>query len=212
MRYGVPDSSDTSLTSNQISIYSFSDSDAMTDRLPDQDVNMERETSSSLVLLPPELLSKNYLIYGPGVLSEATLTHPARVAEIFAAIQNSPAPVSAFNNPITSTSSNLLPRPAPPRITPYDGTPNNLREFCSQLINQIQDSQGHFPTEISKVRFAYQCLGSGALIKMRSSFRCLEDTNIPQEIVTLDQFIKALKQRCQDPALLDKAISMEGDA
>lgn len=76
----------------------------MTDRLPDKDVNMERETSSGLVLLPLELWSKNYLIYGPRVLSEATLTHLARVAEIFAAIQNSPAPVSDFNNPITSTS------------------------------------------------------------------------------------------------------------
>lgn len=205
MRYGVPDSADTSLVSTQTSFHSFSDSEAMADRLQDQDINMEREPSSRLVLLPPELWSRDYLIYCPGVLSEATLANPTRVAELFATTQNSPVLVSSLSTPIASPAPNPLSRPTPPRITPYDGSSINLRPFCSQLLNQIQDAEGYFPTEISKVRFAYQCLGSGALIKMRSSFRCLEDPNVPQEINTLDQFIKAIKQRCQDPALIDKA-------
>ncbi|POS83992.1 hypothetical protein EPUL_004290 [Erysiphe pulchra] len=100
--------------------------------------------------------------------------------------ESSPTPAPLSDIPITLTPSpTQYSRPAPPRITPYNGTSGNLRAFCSQLTNQIQDSEICFPTELSKVRFAYQCLGLGALLKMRSSF--------------------PLKQRCQDPALLDKA-------
>lgn len=40
---------------------------------------------------------------------------------------------------------------------------------------------------------------------MRSSFRCLEDPTIPEEITTLADFIQALKQRCQDPSLSERA-------
>ncbi|KAI0991165.1 hypothetical protein K3495_g17022, partial [Podosphaera aphanis] len=40
---------------------------------------------------------------------------------------------------------------------------------------------------------------------MRSSFRCLEDPSVPEELTTLAQFISALKQRCQDPAREDQA-------
>lgn len=72
-------------------------------------------------------------------------------------------------------------RPAPPRMTPFDCTSANLRLFCSQLINQTQDSEAHFPTEIFKVRVAYQCLGTGALAKMRSSFYCLKDPTAPRK-------------------------------
>lgn len=60
-------------------------------------------------------------------------------------------------------------------------------------------------TEMARVRFAYQCLGPGALLKMRSSFRCLEDPSVPPEITTLTGFLDALKQRCQDPGLKQKA-------
>lgn len=168
-----------------------------------EDVNMDRDQHSNLILLPSELWSRDYLIYGPGVLSEATRTNPNPVAELFATAPNSPN--SQATTPTPNPSTNLISRPTPPRITPYDGSSANLRPFCSQLLNQIQDAETYFPTEISKVRFAYQCLGPGALIKMRSSFRCLEDTEVPQEITTLDQFLKALRQRCQDPALVDKA-------
>ncbi|RKF60468.1 hypothetical protein GcC1_165019, partial [Golovinomyces cichoracearum] len=114
-RYGVPDSPDTSLNLNQTSFHSFSDSEAMANILQDQDINMEREPSSLLVLLPPELWSRDYLIYCPGVLSEATKSNPTRVAEIFAKTQNLPVPVSSIDTPITSLSPNLLSRPTPPR-------------------------------------------------------------------------------------------------
>ncbi|KAI0991272.1 hypothetical protein K3495_g16915, partial [Podosphaera aphanis] len=58
---------------------------------------------------------------------------------------------------------------------------------------------------MAKVRYAYQCLGPAALVKMRSSFRCLEDASVPPEITTLAEFLEALKQRCQDPAQEEKA-------
>ncbi|KAI0991976.1 hypothetical protein K3495_g16210, partial [Podosphaera aphanis] len=93
---------------------------------------------------------------------------------------------------------------APP-ITPYDGQASSLRSFCSQLMNQIKSQPAQFPSEKAKVYFAYQCLGPGAISKMRSSFRCLEDTSIPEEITTLSQFVSTLKQRCQDPAREDQA-------
>lgn len=40
---------------------------------------------------------------------------------------------------------------------------------------------------------------------MRSSFRCLEDPSIPTEITTLEGFLLALRQRCEDPSLQDQA-------
>lgn len=161
------------------------------------------DTEEELTLLPADLWSKDYLILGPGVLSAATRTNPTRVAEIFANSQNIAVP-----NPNLDTfnySSIQLPRPTPPRITPYDGSSENLRSFCSQLLNQIQNSESHFSNEMSKVRFAYQCLGPGAVAKMRSSFRCLEDPSVHPEITSLTQFIQMLKQNCDDPARLDNA-------
>lgn len=92
-----------------------------------------------------------------------------------------------------------------PQINPYDGEPATLRAFISQLTNAIQGQDEQLPTEIDKVRYANQCLGPGALLKMRSSFRCLEDPSVPAEILTLSDFITALKQRCQDPGLEEKA-------
>ncbi|RKF84339.1 hypothetical protein GcM1_111003 [Golovinomyces cichoracearum] len=118
----------------------------MADRLQDQDINMEREPSFRLVLLPPELWSRDYLICCPGFLSEATLANPTRVAELFAKLQNSPVLVSSLNTPIASPSPNSLSRPTPPRVTPQDGSSIKFRPFCSQLLNQIQDAEGYFPT------------------------------------------------------------------
>lgn len=40
---------------------------------------------------------------------------------------------------------------------------------------------------------------------MRSSFRCLEDPSISPEITTLEAFLAALKQRCEDLSLRDHA-------
>ncbi|KAI0992908.1 hypothetical protein K3495_g15277 [Podosphaera aphanis] len=40
---------------------------------------------------------------------------------------------------------------------------------------------------------------------MRSYFRCLEDPDVKPEITTMAEFVYALKQRCQDPALIDRA-------
>lgn len=162
------------------------------------------DTEDDLTILPENLWSRTYLTLGPGVLSMATRKNPTRVAEIFADPENSP-PLNRNLDTLALNNFNPAPRPAPPRITPYDGTPENLRAFCSQLINQIQESSYHFSDELSKVRFAYQCLGSGAVTKMRSCFRCLEDPTIAPEITTLAQFIAMLKQNCEDPARLEKA-------
>ena len=155
-------------------------------------------------LLPPSMWSFMYLVHGPNVLSSAVKINPARVAEIFSSQQpmstSIPAPV------LESTSRSMPPlRISPPSITPYDGHPSNLRAFCSQLVNQIQTFENQFPSEIDKVRFAYQCLGPGALSKIRSSFRCLEDPTIPPEITSLDSFLSSLRQRCQDPGLSEKS-------
>lgn len=159
----------------------------------------------TITLLPPELWSPAYLDR-PGILEAATRHNPQRVGEIFNIESNR---LLAANPPIPPNT-NLgqvsgIFRPSAPQITPYDGSASNLRAFCSQLVNQLQDQQGCFPDELSKVRFAYQCLGPGALVKMRSSFRCLEDPTAPIEIKSLAQFLYALKQRCQDPAREDQA-------
>ena len=176
---------------------------ASTYATPESDI---AEMEAAPQLLPPELRTFMYLVHGPNVLGPAVKVDPMRVAQIFAS-QNPPPSESSPQVPITvapSTTTSYL-RISPPSITPYDGHPSNLRAFCSQLVNQIQGSEKQFPTEMDKVRFAYQCLGAGALTKMRSSFRCLEDPTINPEIVTLDEFISALKQRCQDPCLTENA-------
>ncbi|KAI1006282.1 hypothetical protein K3495_g1939 [Podosphaera aphanis] len=86
----------------------------------------------------------------------------------------------------------------------YDGQPSSLRSFCSQLINQFQGLEGQI-SEAEKVRYAYQLLGPGALAKMRSSFRCLEDPLAPADINTLNEFLATFRQRCQDPGLEERA-------
>ncbi|KAI0998176.1 hypothetical protein K3495_g10016 [Podosphaera aphanis] len=109
--------------------------------------------------------------------------------------------VTPSTQPIYSAPSAF--RISAPPITPYDGTHEKLRPFVSQLLNQGQGQL--FPDEFAKVRLAYQCLGPGALAKMRSFFRYLEDPSQPQDIKPLSDFITALKQCCQDPGLLEKA-------
>ena len=155
-------------------------------------------------LLPTELWSFMYLVHGPNVLNAAVKVNPSRVAEIFASQQSSNVSVTVPTPESSSKSAHPL-RISPPSITPFDGHPSNLRAFCSQLVNQMQIFENQFNSEIDKVRFAYQCLGPGALSKMRSSFRCLEDPTVPAEILTLDQFMTALRQRCQDPGLVEKS-------
>lgn len=163
--------------------------------VPQSDV-MEPEP---LELIPPASWTIAYLSV-PGVLALATRENSQRVIEVFTTLPSPSAP------PTTQT----LPSPPPihfsaPTITPYNGRPETLRAFISQLINQLRDHDHAFPTEYSKVRFAYQCLGPGALSKMRSSFRCLEDPSIAPEIKTLSEFIAVLRRYCQDPGLRDKA-------
>ncbi|KHJ30026.1 hypothetical protein EV44_g3344 [Erysiphe necator] len=93
---------------------------------------------------------------------------------------------------------------APPML-PYDGKASNLRTFCSQLLNLFQDQDVSFPTEISKVRYAYQCLGPGALLKIRTHFRCLEDPSVRPKITSISKFLDALKRESGDPGLVYKA-------
>ena len=168
----------------------------------------EMEVEPAPVLLPSDMWSFMYLVHGPNVLSYAVRANPERVAQIFASHQSpvplAPAPLAPEPTPAAISQPPPI-RISPPSITPYNGESSSLRAFCSQLVNQIQSSQGQFHSELDKVRFAYQCLGSGALAKMRSSFRCLEDPSVPAEITTLEQFISALKQRCQDPGLSEKS-------
>lgn len=157
--------------------------------------NMEPEYFE---LIPSVAWNTAYLSV-PGVLPLATRINPQRVLEVFTSI---PSPVAQHMMP---------PQPPPPArilgpaITPYDGRPESLRAFCSQLLNQLQEQDHAFPTESSKVRFAFQCLGPGALAKMRSSFRCLEDPSIAPVIENISDFLVALKRQCQDPGLQDKA-------
>lgn len=155
-------------------------------------------------LIPSEAWNITYLSV-PGVLPLATRINSQRVCEVFTASTTSiPALATSTQPPQTNTYPHHI-RVSAPSITPYDGMPQTLRPFCSQLLNQLQDHDHAFSTESSKVRFAYQCLGPGALSKMRSSFRCLEDPTIKPEIENLSDFITALKRQCQDPGLRDKA-------
>lgn len=200
MSYKVPDSIDNFSLSNseQNSFVSFSDTEnspPMASTVQDNDTVIAQPAgqvssgSQPLQLLSPELWSLPYITFTPEILFAATQTDAKRVSELFASS--------------TPSISQPSPRVSVPAITSYDGRPATLRSFCSQLVNQIQGEQ--FSSEMAKVRFAYQCLGPGALAKMRSSFRCLEDQSIAPEIETLDEFLTALKQRCQDPSLQDSA-------
>ncbi|KAI1001179.1 hypothetical protein K3495_g7022, partial [Podosphaera aphanis] len=114
--------------------------------------------------LPPNLWNLPYITHAKN-LDKAVGINAARVSELFAQ-----AP--------TSTTLQDTPRPPPrlpaPPMQLYDGQPSSLRSFCSQLINQFQGLEGRI-SEAEKVRYACQLLGSGALAKIRSSFRCLED-------------------------------------
>lgn len=120
MRYREPDSSNASSDSNldQASFLSFLDPESMADRPQYEDVNMDLAHGSNIILLPPDMWSRDYLIYCPGVLSEATRTNPNRVTELFATQQTPSPSASILDTPINLTHApNLLTRPAPPRIT-----------------------------------------------------------------------------------------------
>lgn len=165
------------------------------------------DTDSDLVeLIPSDLWSLPYFSL-PGILKAATRANPVRVGEVCMASANPQPPCLSAPAPTIAPPIRI----SAPQIHPYDGKSENLRPFCSQLVNEIQSNENQFPTEISKVRFAYRCLGPGALNKMRSSFRCLEDPSAPVEINNIEQFISALKQRCQDPSLCEKSsLAVEG--
>lgn len=207
MSYKVPDSPDTSHTS--ISYHSSSESpiripmdqnmqDFSTNTNLSQDQGPSRQTNPTL--LPSHLWNLPYITHSPEILEAATKQDGERVSQLFA---SSIAPTTTTTPiPIISSPQTRIHLPIQP-ITPYDGTPRNLRSFCSQLVNQIPPDNSISETE--KVRFAYQCLGTGALAKMRSSFRCLENPSLPAEITTLEEFLAALKQRCEDPSLRDQA-------
>lgn len=208
MSYKVPDSPNTlpNTNSNRSSYHSLPESDnkeIMSNPTQINELEMRSppnqipSSSGSLTLLPPHLWSLPYITFTPEILQLATQTDPNRVSELFAAS----APVAT--PPVNSVPPQPSSRIPVPTITPYDGKPSSLRAFCSQLVNQIQSEQ--FDSEIAEVRFAYNCLGPGALSKMRSSFRCLEDPSFPPEINTLEEFLRALKQRCEDPSLRDQA-------
>ena len=158
-------------------------------------------------LIPSNLWSIAYLSI-PNILEAASQVNPERVGELFQAA-SPPPPVQTqtlFPAPSPShTPSSFALRAGAPRITPYDGSAKNLRIFCATLRNQFLGQDTLFPDDVSKVRFAYQCLGPGALSKMRSCFRCLEDPSVPSEINSLDEFMIALKRECEDPQLRDKS-------
>ena len=209
MSYKVPDSPEAfnHPDSDQESFHSFSSSDisginkhtmAEINENSPQLVNQSLPSSRLPKLLPPHLWNLPYITLSPEILEAASSIDGERVSQLFAASApsttiNSPAPAAPF----------IRPRLPVQPITPFDGSPVNLRPFCSQLVNQIQGES--FVSETEKVRFAYQCLGPGALAKMRSSSHCLVDSTIRPEITTIDEFLAALKQRCEDPSLRDQA-------
>lgn len=179
----------------------------MSQNIRSYEINMDvpREQDSftvppQLPMLPEELWSLPYITHSEQILAAAIRINPTLVGQLFSS--------SAASNAVAHSPS---PRPQPalrlsaPQILPYDGQPSSLRAFISQVTNLIQGQDEQLPTEMDKVRYAYQCLGPGALSKMRSSFRCLEDPSVPAEITTLSDFITALKQQCQDPGLEEKA-------
>lgn len=157
--------------------------------------------STTLPMLPQQFWSLPYITHSDQILAAAIEINPVLVGQLFASSTplSKVAPIAPHTIPPTA-----LRLPAP-QINPYDGQSSSLRVFISQVTNLIQGQNEQLPTEMDKVRYAYQCLGPGALSKMRSSFRCLEDPSIPAEITTLSDFITALKQRCQDPGLEEKA-------
>ncbi|KAI0996809.1 hypothetical protein K3495_g11374 [Podosphaera aphanis] len=168
----------------------------MPNTLSDPQVNTM--DTDSIHLLPSDIWSVLYFQM-LGILAAATLVDPVRVGEISSA--SAPVVSAPTQSAVIQSATLALFRPSPPPITQHNGSSATLRSFCSQLLNQIQGSGIYFPNENAKDHLAYQCLSPGALEKMRSSFRCLEDPSVPVEIKTLDQFIMALKQRCQDPSL-----------
>ncbi|KHJ33055.1 hypothetical protein EV44_g3119 [Erysiphe necator] len=173
----------------------------------DIDPYSSKDQSSStfnIVMLPTNLWNLPYITHSPEILSAAIKIDPELVSHLLAS-SNSTQKLPDIDSNTPSPSPLPALRVTAPQITPYDGKSENLRSFCSQLVNQIEGCGEQFATEMSKVRFAYQCLGPGALLKMRSSFRCLEDPSVPAEITTLQGFLEALKQRCQDPGLEEKA-------
>lgn len=97
---------------------------------------------------------------------ENLLRNLSRVFEIFFApptytSQNitssvEPKSASALMHPIAASL-----HPISPTITSFDRTTANIRSFCHQLVNQLQDQGKLFPTEESKVLFESQCLGPG---------------------------------------------------
>lgn len=170
--------------------------------MEDAPASLPLSPAHEIYLIPSHLWNAQYLLQVPGALNLASRKDPVRVAEVFS--QSAPQ-IQAPNSDQAPSSAFPPTRLTAPSILPYDGDSNSLRTSVSQLVNQIEDHEHFFATEMSKVRFAYQCLGSGALVKMRSCFRCLEDPSVPPEINTLSEFIDALKRQCQDPCLEDKA-------
>lgn len=208
MSYRVPDSPDTldQSTSTDNSFLSLIDSENLdtmsslemqgNQSISNDSIDQSHSKLANLTLIPSHLWSLPYITHSPEILEAATRMDGERMGWLFASSTSSHTP---------TTSISPQPRlhlPIQP-ITPYDGKPENLRSFCSQLVNQIQTES--LVSESEKVRFAYQCLGPGALAKIRSLFRYLEDPSISPEITRLKGFLLALRQRCEDPSLRDQA-------
>ncbi|CCU82989.1 unnamed protein product [Blumeria hordei] len=152
------------------------------------------QTTKPINLLPLKFWSLPYITHSPEILDAAIIFNPERVGELFAA--------SGQKDTLSKSTPQVFREPAL-RIPLYDGTSGNLPLFCSQLMNQLQGQP--FSDELSKVRYAYSCLGPRALRKMRSHFLHLENPIVPMEIQNITEFLAALKQECGDPNLMWKA-------
>ena len=189
---------------------------------------MASDPKDSSALLPPEQWTSEYLL-NPAIFVQALQFNPTQALTImaqasvefqqerqqFLASQNSPPP---DRQDILAKTVDLLaqlqlkqitrennPRLSASPLTPFDGTPDSLRPFLSQLTNRLQTYAAQFPDEQAKVRYAYDHLSSAAANKMRSQFRHLEDPSVAPEITTISQFFNALRQQFTDPALKDTA-------
>lgn len=206
MSYRVPDSPDTLAHSNSTNSSFLNFDIEIRQTLSDvadheNPLNLPQDQghsrSRNIVLIPSHLWNLPYITFLSEILEAASQLDGERVSKLFEQSIFSPTPTpSASMNPPHSR----FHLPIQP-ITPYDGTPGKLRPFCSQLLNQINAES--LVSETEKVRFTYQFLGPGALAKMRSFFRCLENPSISPKITALEGLLLALKQRCEDIGLRD---------
>ena len=154
---------------------------------------MDYTHTPTVTLIPEHLWTPTYLLANLSILEAASQQNPIRVGEVFSTPASTSAPASA------SRLSTKVKNPE------YDGNPQELRTFITQLRNKLSINQDHFSSEEAQVAFAYQCLTSSAAGSMRAHFLHLENPAVQPEIYTIEDFIEKLKYYFQDLGLLERS-------